>query len=319
MKLCEICDIIYKIALLCFSLGVIGMDFSKIFSDIGAFFKDNVIDVIANIQVVDVIDILLLTLLLFWAYRFIRNRRASKLALGLLLIILVMVISNTVNMRAMNFILQNFYQVGIIAIIIVFQPELRAALEKVGNNSIITGVKQITAGEQRQNQRQFNSAIADICAATFDMSKSKTGALIVLERTTKLGEYIDSGLVINAQMSADLIKNIFFKNAPLHDGAMIVRDMRVYAAGCFLRISERDDIDSDLGTRHRAALGVSEVSDAVVIIVSEETGRVSLACDGNIKRGYTKEALRKELVRLMSPNVVTPLKTKSQKEEKKHE
>ena len=296
------------------------MDISKFFADVGAFFKYNVIDVILGIDsIVDVIDILLLTLLLFYVYRFIKNRRAGKLALGLLLIILIMVISNAVNMRAVNFILHNFYQVGIIAIIIVFQPELRAALEKVGNNSIITGVKQITSGEQKQHQTQFNAAVADICTATFDMAKTKTGALIVLERTTKLGEYIDSGTVINAQMSSDIIKNVFFKNAPLHDGAMIIRDMRVYAAGCFLRISERDDIDSELGTRHRAALGVSEVSDAVVIIVSEETGKVSLAHDGNIKRGYTKEALRKELVKLMAPNVVTPLKSKSQKEGKKHE
>lgn len=299
-------------------MGVIGIALAKFFSSVGAFFKDNVIDVLRQIGIVDVIDILILTLVLFYAYRFIRNRRAGKLALGLLLIIALMFVSSLLNMRAVNFILQNFYQVGIIAIIIVFQPELRAALEKVGNNSLITGVKNITAGEQRQNQAQFNSAISDICAATFDMAKSKTGALIVIERTTKLGEYIDSGLVINAQMSADIIKNIFFKNAPLHDGALIIRDMRVYAAGCFLRISERDDIDSDLGTRHRAAIGVSEVSDAIVIIVSEETGKVSVAYDGNIKRGYDKVSLKKELVRLMSPNVVTPLKAKSQKEGKKN-
>lgn len=295
------------------------MDFGKIFSDIGAFFMDNVVDVILRIGIVDVIDILILTLLLYFVYRFIRNRRAGKLALGLLLIVLMTVASSAFNMRAVNFILQNFYQVGIIAIIIVFQPELRAALEKVGNNSIITGVKNITSGEQKQHQAQFSSAVSAICSATFDMSKSKTGALIVIERTTKLGEYIDSGLVVNAQMSADIIKNIFFKNAPLHDGAMIIRDMRVYAAGCFLRISERDDIDSDLGTRHRAAIGVSEVSDAIVIVVSEETGKVSLVHDGNIKRGYTKEALRKELLKLLSPNVVTPIKARSQKEDKKHE
>ena len=184
------------------------MDFGKIFSDIGAFFMDNVVDVILRIGIVDVIDILILTLLLYFVYRFIRNRRAGKLALGLLLIVLMTVASSAFNMRAVNFILQNFYQVGIIAIIIVFQPELRAALEKVGNNSIITGVKNITSGEQKQHQAQFSSAVSAICSATFDMSKSKTGALIVIERTTKLGEYIDSGLVVNAQMSADIIKNI---------------------------------------------------------------------------------------------------------------
>ena len=300
-------------------MGVISINFTNFFAGIGSFFKDNVIDVISEIGIVDVVDILILTLLFFYAYKFIRNRRAGKLALGLLLIIALMFTSSLFSMRAVNFILQNFYQVGIIAIIIVFQPELRAALEKVGNNSIITNVKNITSGEQRQNQAHFNASINSICNAVFDMSRTKTGALIVIERTTKLGEYIDSGLVINAQMSSDIIKNIFFKNAPLHDGAMIVRNMHVYAVGCFLRISERDDIDSDLGTRHRAALGVSEVSDAVVIVVSEETGKVSLAHDGNLTRGYDRAALKRELSRLLSPNVVTPLKSKAQKEGKKHE
>ena len=266
----------------------------------------------------DIIDILILTLLLFFVYRFIRNRRAGKLALGMVLLIGVLLLSSLFDMQAIGFILQNFYQVGIIAIIIVFQPELRAALEKVGNNSIITGVKNITSGEQRQNQAQFSTTINNICTATFDMAKTKTGALIVIERTTRLGEYIESGTVINAQLSADIIKNIFFKNAPLHDGAMIIRNMRVHAAGCFLRISERDDIDSELGTRHRAALGVSEVSDAIVIVVSEESGRVSVAYDGNLTRGYDKSGLKKELVRLLSPNVVTPLKPKTQKEGKKN-
>ncbi len=299
-------------------MGVICMDFAAILSAIGAFFKDNVIDVLRTITVVDVFDILILTFVLFYAYRFIRNRRAGKLAFGLLLVVALTFISTFAGMKAIGFILQNFYQVGIIAIIIVFQPELRAALEKVGNNSIITGVKNITSGEQRQNQAQFNTVINNICNATFDMSKTKTGALIVIERTTRLGEYIESGTVINAQLSADIVKNIFFKNAPLHDGAMIIRNMRVHAAGCFLRITERDDIDSDLGTRHRAALGVSEVSDAIVIVVSEETGRVSVAYDGNLTRGYDKASLKKELLKLLSPNVVTPLKAKNQKEGKKN-
>jgi len=299
-------------------LGVIKIALANFFSAIGAFFKDNVIDVIRGIGIVDVIDILILTFVLFYAYRFIRNRRASKLAFGLLLVIALTFVSSLFGMKAIGFILQNFYQVGIIAIIIVFQPELRAALEKVGNNSIITGVKNITSGEQRQNQAQFSTTINNICTATFDMAKTKTGAIIVIERTTRLGEYIESGTVINAQLSADIIKNIFFKNAPLHDGAMIIRNMRVHAAGCFLRISERGDIDSELGTRHRAALGVSEVSDAIVIVVSEESGRVSVAYDGNLTRGYDKAGLKKELVRLLSPNVVTPLKTKTQKEGKKN-
>ncbi len=294
---------------------MIGIGLENFFKDLGAFFADNVFGVLAKIGIVDVIDILLLTLLLFFVYRFIKNRRAGKLALGMLLIIVVLLISSTLNMKAVNFILQTFYQVGILAIIIVFQPELRAALEKVGNTSLITGIKNIATSDSKQYMTFLNTAINDICSATFDMSRSKTGALIVIERTTKLGEYIDTGIVVNAQLSADMIKNIFFKNAPLHDGAMIIRDFRVYAAGCFLRISDRDDIDSDLGTRHRAAIGVSEVSDAVVIIVSEETGTVSLAYDGNIVRGFNRETLKKELRRLMTP-AVSPHKQKTSKEGK---
>lgn len=241
-----------------------------------------------------------MTLLFFFIYRFIRNRRAGKLALGLLLLMLVLVMSSLFNMRAIGFVLQNFYQVGIIAIMIVFQPELRAALEKVGNTSIITGIKNITSGEKKQYMAQLSSSVESLCDAVTEMSRLKVGALIVIERTTKLGEYAHTGVTLNAQLSADLIKNIFFKNAPLHDGAVIIRNFRVLAAGCFLRISEQEGLDSDLGTRHRAALGVSEVSDAVVIVVSEETGKISLACDAKLKRGLDREMLKRELIGLMS-------------------
>ena len=297
-------------------MGVIAI--GTIIQNAVSFFKENILDTLAQIGIIDVIDILALTVLFFCAYRFIKNRRASKLALGMLLIIVVLLISSAVNMRAINFILQNFYQVGIIAIIIVFQPELRAALEKVGNTSIITGIKNITSGEQKQYMAMLGGAVDDICAAVFSMSKTKTGALIVIERATKLGEYIDTGIVVNAQMSDDIIENIFFKNAPLHDGALVVRDLRVYAAGCFLRITERDDIDSSLGTRHRAAIGISEVSDALAIVVSEETGKVSMAHDGNLTRGYNPQSLKNELTKLLAPTVSLH-KSKNSKEDKKNE
>lgn len=295
-------------------MGVIAIDI--FFKNAVNFFKTEVIDTLAQIGIIDVIDILLLTVLLFCAYRFIRNRRAGKLALGMLLIIVILLVSSAANMRAINFILQNFYQVGIIAIIIVFQPELRAALEKVGNTSIITGIKNITSGEQKQYLAMLDGAVNDICSAVFSMSKTKTGALIVIERATKLGEYIGTGTVINAQMSSDVIENIFFKNAPLHDGAIVVRDLRVYAAGCFLRITERDDVDGSLGTRHRAAIGISEVSDALAIVVSEETGKVSLAYDGNIKRGYNPQSLKQELIKILTPSG-SLYKSKNSKEDKK--
>lgn len=278
------------------------------------------IEPLSQIGIIDVIDILILALVLFGVYRFIRNRRAGQLALGLLLTVLVLVLSTALNMKAIGFVLRNFYQVGIIAVLIVFQPELRAALEKVGNNPLISRIKDITTGERRKYMSDLSRDVDSICSAVFDMSRAKVGALIVIERKTKLGDYIDTGVTINAQISAELLKNIFFKNAPLHDGAVIIRDMRVYAAGCFLRISEQEGLDNDLGTRHRAALGVSEVSDAPVIVVSEETGTVSLALDGKITRGYDRETLRKTLFNLMVPTVgKTQRHDKDEKEEKRDE
>ncbi len=265
-------------------------------------FTSTVIEPLSHVGIIDVIDILTLAFLLFCVYRFIRNRRAGKLALGLLLIVLVLVLSAALNMKAIGFVLQNFYQVGIIAVLIIFQPELRAALEKVGNNPMLSKIKDITTGERRQYMSDLSRDVDSICDAVFAMSREKVGALIVIERKTKLGEYIDTGVTLNAQISSDLLKNIFFKNAPLHDGAVIIRDMRVYAAGCFLRISEQEGLDNELGTRHRAALGVSEVSDAPVIVVSEESGKVSMALDGKITRGYDRDTLRKTLFNLMASN-----------------
>ena len=255
-----------------------------------------ILEPLKHIGVIDVIDILLLTVLIFGVYRFIRKRRAGKLAIGLLFIVLMTAISSLLGMKAIGLVLTNFYQVGIIAILIVFQPELRAALEKVGNTSIISRIKKIASSENRRYIAFVNESVESICDAVFDMSRERVGALIVIERETKLGEYIDTGVKLNAELSTELLKNIFFKNAPLHDGAVIIRDLRVCAAGCFLRISEQEGLDSELGTRHRAAIGVSEVSDAIVIVVSEESGIVSLASDGKIKRGLDREALKRELL-----------------------
>ena len=273
--------------------------FQNFLNNIADFFKNNVFAPFTEINAIDIIDILLLALLIFGIYKFIRNRRAGKLAVGLLLIVLLTSVSSLLGMRAIGLVLTNFYQVGIIAILIVFQPELRAALEKVGNTSIISRIKKIASSENRRYIAFVNESVESICDAVFDMSREKVGALIVIERETKLGEYIDTGVKLNAAISTELIKNIFFKNAPLHDGAVIIRDLRVCAAGCFLRISEQEGLDSELGTRHRAAIGVSEVSDAVVIVVSEETGIVSLAADGNIKRGLDRETLKRELLLML--------------------
>ncbi len=277
-----------------------------------SFFKMGVLESLLQIGVMDVIDILLLTVVFYYIYRFVRDRRAGKLAVGLLLIMGIMACSEIFHMRAIQFVFENFYQVGIIAIIIVFQPELRAALEKMGGAAPLTSLKGLGSGENR-DMVALTHAVDNLCEAVCDLSLDKTGALIVIERSTKLGEYIKPGDEISATLSPMLIRNLFFNKAPLHDGAVIIRDMRIQAAGCLLPLSTNEEIDKNLGTRHRAGLGITEVSDAVVIIVSEETGVISLACGGELKRNFNYNSLKKELLSQLSHNTA-PFAAKREKE-----
>ena len=275
------------------------------------FFETGICEPFSQIGVMDVIDILLLTVVFYYIYRFVRDRRAGKLAIGLLLIMGIMACSEIFHMRAIQFVFKNFYQVGITAIIIVFQPELRAALEKMGGAAPLTSLKGLGGGENR-DMVALTHAVDNLCEAVCDLSLDKTGALIVIERSTKLGEYIKPGDEINATLSPMLVRNLFFNKAPLHDGAVIIRDMRIQAAGCLLPLSTNEEIDKNLGTRHRAGIGISEVSDAVVIIVSEETGVISLACGGALKRNFNYNSLKKELLSQLSHNSV-PFTSKKDK------
>lgn len=256
--------------------------------------------------VINLFDVLIMSLLFFALYKFVRKRRAGQLAGGLAMIVLLMIVCAITGMRGMNFILSNFYQVGILAVIIVFQPELRAALEKVGGKSLVTGLKSITM--ENKNETEVKEATDALVSAVTDMSKTKTGALIVLENATKLGEYIQTGKLVEATLSAPLLKNIFFNKAPLHDGAVIVSDLKIHAAACVLPLA---DVDSDsFGTRHRAAIGVTEVSDALVVVVSEETGVISVAYQGTLTRNYSYDTLHKVVYSFFSSsNVKRHLKT----------
>lgn len=249
-----------------------------------------------NIRVTDIIDIILVAVMFYYVYRFIRERRAGKLSAGLLILLLILLLSDILDMRAMQFIMQNLFQVGMVAVIVVFQPELRSALEKVGAEPL-RGLRSIS--EKSGNDASTIAMINEVTEAACDMSLDKTGALIVIERTTKLGDIIKTGTIVNADTTAFLIRNIFFKNAPLHDGAMIIRDDRIYAAGCFLPLSTNNDIIKDLGTRHRAAIGMSENSDAVIVVVSEENGTISVAVEGELKRNFSYNSLKAELTRLL--------------------
>ena len=217
-------------------------------------------------------------------------------------------------MRAISFILQNFYQVGILAIIIVFQPELRAALEKVGNTPL-SSILNIGMNDSK-DIASITTGIDAICEAVCDMSLYKTGALIVIERSVKLGEYIKPSNEIGAKMSSRLIQNLFYDKAPFHDGAVIVRDMQLFAAGCVLPLSSNENIDNSMGTRHRAAIGISEVSDAIAVVVSEETGTISIACAGVISRNYNYNSLKYELTELLVHSSARSSKKVGQNESK---
>lgn len=271
--------------------------FNKFFSSFANLWENHIWRFLGNMSLVDILDIFLLSVLLYIVYRFMKDRRAGKLALGLLLFLGVLIVSSVLKMHAIQFIFQNFYQIGFLAIIIVFQPELRAALEKMGTTPF-SGLKGLAPSDTKEIAN-ISADIDVLCEAVCDMARSKTGALIVIERSTKLGEYIKSGVLINAQMSPFLLRNIFFNKAPLHDGAVIIRGHRIFAAGCFLPLSTTDDIVQSLGTRHRAAIGMSEASDAVVIVVSEETGIVSIATDGALKRNFNYNSLKQELLKLL--------------------
>ena len=265
------------------------------FSGVGDFFS-TIFDIIRTIKIVDVIDILLVSVILYYAYKFVRDRRAGKLAAGVILFIIALVISDVAGMHTIQYLFQNIFQVGVIALVILFQPELRSALEKMGNSSI-KGIKSIT----ERSTDSVMLAVREVATAAAEMSASRTGALIVFERSTKLGDIVMTGTVIDAQTGSFLIRNIFFNKAPLHDGAMIIRAGRIVAAGCLLPLTGQGDINRDLGTRHRAAIGLSENSDAVVVVVSEETGVISLAVDGKLTRGYSAETLRSKLSSLLVP------------------
>lgn len=247
----------------------------------------------AMIRWTDIVDIFLLTALLYYAYRFLSERRAGKLTLGIFIVAGIMIVSELINFYAVNYLLGNIFQVGVIALLILFQPELRGALEKVGEEPL-RGFKGFGEGRSMASMTEM---VESLCEAVSDMSRTKTGALIVMERSTKLGDIIRSGVELDARVSAYLIRNVFYNKAPLHDGAMIIRNGRICAASCFLPLTERD-INKDLGTRHRAALGMSEVSDALIIIVSEETGTISIAFDGELKRNQNYQTLKQTLTEL---------------------
>lgn len=253
-------------------------------------------------KVMDLVDIFLISMLFYWFVRFIRERRAGKLAGGVAVLFVFQLIGTALELKAVNFILQNLFQIGLISLIVVFQPEIRDVLEKVG------GVRNLIPKSESKDTAQLRNTVKNICEAVCDMSSDQTGALIVLERTTGLEEYVCSGVYVNADVSKLMLKNIFFNKAPLHDGAVIIKNNRIHSAGCKLPLAT-NVVGKEFGTRHRAAIGMSEKSDAVIVVVSEETGTISLAVGGELKRNYDYTRLYSELMELMTPRQITEIVT----------
>ncbi len=289
----------------------------KFFLSVSDVWKNNIWVHLRNMGFNDILDIFLLSVILYYVYKFIRDKRASKLLIGLGVVVAILVFSYVFKLNSIKYIFQTFFQVGLIALIILFQPELRDALEKVGNTPL-SGIKRL--GGESGEQANILEAIDAICDSVFDMSRSKTGALIVFERSTKLGEYTKTGVVLNAHVSRRLLGNIFFNKAPLHDGAVIIRDYRIYAASCMLPLTKSEEAIAsfNIGTRHRAAIGISEISDAIVVVVSEETGVVSVAMNGTLKRNYKRLTLKQTLLNnLVGPNYKNLNKNSSSQNENK--
>lgn len=249
----------------------------------------------AENPVANVFDILILTFILFFAVRFVKGRKAGVLLIGISVLLLITGIAHIFNFTATKHVFSSIFGVGIIALVIIFHPEIRDALERVGSGSI-SGI--MSFGDNKKKQLVYSKIIEDVSVAVNDLASTKTGALIVMSRTITLNEITSTGVKLNAEVSPFLLRNLFYDKAPLHDGAVVIDDGKIAAAGCLLPLTRRTDIDSDVGTRHRAAVGMSEISDAIIIVVSEETGTISVAYDCTLTRGYTSDSLRKYLTEM---------------------
>lgn len=255
------------------------------------------INYLATISVWDVVDILIVAYLFYKVIDLVRKTSSYNLAKGIFVLLVALWLSgpSLLNLTMINFILRKTVEIGFIALVIIFQPELRKLLSKIGNRNFYG----ILSPKARAGS-EMESAITQTALACEQMSKTKTGALIIFERSVKLSDIMTTGTIIDADITAELLKNIFYPKAPLHDGALIIRNARISAAGCVLPLTSKTNLSKDLGMRHRAGIGASEVSDAVIIIVSEETGAISVAVEGMLKRNLSvamlEKLLRSELI-----------------------
>ena len=247
---------------------------------------------------IDIIDIAIVAFVIYKGVRLIRETRAEQLIKGIVILVVVTQLSIWLQLNAISFILKNTMQVGVTALLVVFQPELRRALEQMGRSRF----GNLFNFDEFNAEGGLNTIIEEIAKSVQTLSQNRVGALIVLERDTKIGDIIRTGVTIDSVITAELLVNIFVPNTPLHDGAVIIRENKIKAAACFLPLTQNQNLSKELGTRHRAALGISENSDAVAIIVSEETGKISVALEGDLTRNLTVETLKKALNKTLQMN-----------------
>mgnify|MGYP000206316771 CR=1 FL=1 len=248
----------------------------------------------------DAIDVIIVTILIYSAIKLGRETRAGQLVKGIIILVVIFLLSSQFELLMLSTILRTFFQFAFLELLIVFQPEIRKALEQMGRSKVGQSLANAVGVKEKESDKtQIRKAIEGVVDATAVLQQMRMGALIVFERHTKLGEIVETGTIVEADPSAQLIANIFFNKAPLHDGAMIIRAGRIYSAGCILPLSSNISISADLGTRHRAGLGMSENSDAVVVVVSEETGQISIALNGRLTRNYNRVTLREKLEQLL--------------------
>ena len=239
-----------------------------------------------RIGIIDIIDILIVAAIIYELLLLTRHTRGSALLKGLFLLLVIMVVSNLLGLKSLNWLLLAILQNGALVLVILFQPELRKALERMGRSRLLTKSNRRNVDEER------DTVISEIVQTVVDLSRRRVGALLVFERQTGLEDVIETGTRLNAEVSAPLLENIFEPNTPLHDGAAVIRDDQVIAAACILPLAEASGVSRELGTRHRAAVGISENTDAAVVVVSEETGIVSMARDGALKRPLSTDELK---------------------------
>ncbi len=251
----------------------------------GTFFNN----IVSSIGLTDILDIAIVAFILYKVLGFIRETRAEQLAKGLLVLVVTTLLSDIMHLYTLHWILSNVMTVGLLALVVLFQPELRRALEKLGRSKFIN----ISGDVDKDDAKRI---VTGISKAVESMSASRTGALMVIERETTLNDIVETGTIIDAAISAEMIGNVFYEGAPLHDGAVIIRGGRLYAAGCVLPLTQNKKLNKELGTRHRAGIGITEASDALVIIVSEETGVISLAQNGELTRFVDVKRIEKTLL-----------------------